>query len=191
MIALDQLEKEFQKHLKAPNLRLFLKPDWGSGQLGSKTLIRQQIETELPAQVKPEISELDKIPELKSGFLSISHCFDVGGFAYSTGLPLGFDVEITSRVTNSIINRVASPQELKSAPSAASLWTAKEAIFKSLRTFKQPQVVSQIETSWISSGVSQVEMFTLNKASDFTSRLGKGCVIHHRTHSYAIFLFHS
>lgn len=89
-----------------------------------------------------------------SGFSSISHTQDLGGYVF---LPMtesayadaiGLDIEIISRVTDPIVKRICkTEQEFKNAPSAAALWCAKEAAFKALRGADQPQVISEIEIS--------------------------------------------
>ena len=64
--------------------------------------------------------------------ISISHCPSLGGFIFSfdKGFFLGLDVELAYRLTDKLLSRISTKEELKMAPGAAFLWTAKEAGFK-------------------------------------------------------------
>ena len=64
--------------------------------------------------------------------ISISHCPILGGFIFSFDkrLSLGLDVELVYRLTDKLLSRISTKDELKAAPGAAFLWAAKEASFK-------------------------------------------------------------
>ncbi|MBE8221231.1 MAG: 4'-phosphopantetheinyl transferase superfamily protein [Bdellovibrionales bacterium] len=84
---------------------------------------------------------------------SISHCKSYGVFACSPrgacdNQFIGVDLELSSRVTKEIINRVSTQVEVFDAPSAENLWTAKEASFKSLTENKTQVLNDLIIHSW-------------------------------------------
>jgi 4'-phosphopantetheinyl transferase superfamily len=85
--------------------------------------------------------DLNQIPELPNGFVSISHCRSLGGYALSK-YPVGFDIEEAARVQWTFLERMWHPDDEK-GPSAALHWCAKEAAFKSMGA-QQPAVISQI-----------------------------------------------
>lgn len=88
-------------------------------------------------------------PETRGCFVSISHCPLAGGYAWITKpWQVGFDLEVSERVTHSIAERVSSPQELAKAPGPHFLWAAKEATFKSLLGPHQPDLMTQVTTQF-------------------------------------------
>jgi phosphopantetheinyl transferase (holo-ACP synthase) len=100
------------------------------------------------------LMNLSEPPTAPGWSISISHCPQAGGFCLvSHPAKVGFDIERLSRVTESIAKRIAySADELKSAPSPAHLWIAKEAVFKSFLTpnigaiqLRRPTTLSEIE----------------------------------------------
>ncbi len=64
--------------------------------------------------------------------ISISHCQTWAGFIFklATNLSLGLDIERVSRITKKLVGQISRLEEVKYAPSYASLWGAKEASFK-------------------------------------------------------------
>lgn len=84
---------------------------------------------------------------------SLSHCKSYGVFVCSPrgnndNQLVGVDLEISNRVTKEIISRVSTPVEIFEAPSAAHLWTAKEASFKSLTNNKTQLINDVLIHSW-------------------------------------------
>ena len=73
-------------------------------------------------------------PVHSQAVMSIAHCPFMGGFVFSfnTDISLGLDIEIADRVSDKVIHRIATAEEVQQAPSKALLWTAKEASFKCL-----------------------------------------------------------
>lgn len=179
-LSIEDVE-QLRKVLKLPTLEFILRPTWGS--LSSSH--RQEIHSHLEKR-KHEVHDICAS--------SISHCRSLGGFAFSAFAPdqkiqLGFDVEEDLRVTDEIARRICkSSEEFSVAPSAVSLWTAKEAAFKVLKGPLQPRVVSeielrdwnilssQIETVWIKSG----------QGSLFSSALG--VVLKKKPYTFAVFV---
>jgi hypothetical protein len=98
------------------------------------------------------LQDLSKTPDLQGLSISISHCKDAGGFVAAPRAlgQIGFDIEIASRVRPDLMLRMSSPAEMSMAPSAAHLWVAKEATFKSLLGASQPPILSSIRVrSWL------------------------------------------
>lgn len=85
--------------------------------------------------------------------VSLSHCKDYGVFICSPKLindkqDIGVDLEVSTRVSTGIINKISSPVEIFEAPSPAHLWTAKEASFKAV-TPNSTQIIGDIHIhSW-------------------------------------------
>jgi len=84
------------------------------------------------------IFDLAQRPIVLGVGLSISHCQSFGGYAVKlSGEPLGFDIEVSSRVSEKTVSRISSGEEVAGAPSFAHLWVAKEASFKCLDSDRQ------------------------------------------------------
>ena len=105
-------------------LRLDLSPDWSS--------LRENYRQNIHAAVNRRPAQT---------YFSISHCQKAGGFV-SAKRPIGFDVEVATRVRPEIIARVASVDECLATPTPALLWSAKEAAYKALP--EQPTTISEI-----------------------------------------------
>jgi hypothetical protein len=88
---------------------------------------------------------------LQRGFFSISHCPLFGGYVLQeaplVGRSIGFDLEQASRVSPEIVNRISTPSEMTDSPDPASLWTAKESLYKSLPDGIQPAAISGVRVS--------------------------------------------
>ena len=85
-------------------------------------------------------------PRLRGVAISISHCRNFAGFIFelSHHTTLGLDIEQKSRVTPKLTRYISSREELSLAPSAASLWGAKEATFKAIISPGRKVVLSDI-----------------------------------------------
>lgn len=118
--------------LNLPGLQLFTDPEFGSRQPDHRKRIREAIFANFPDS--PGVLDLGLLPELNGASVSISHTQTLGGYALSPGLTLiGFDLELTSRISSSQLQRVSRYQpESKASPGPEFLWTAKEASFKAV-----------------------------------------------------------
>lgn len=150
------LEQEFaQLKNLAPALQdvhLVTSVSWASDRPQYRLLLRQAIQSQLKVK-EDSMLNLEKLPELPNGFVSISHSQKVGGYVFSQKNKVGLDIESAARVSNKIVQRVSSDDELKLAPGPSHLWCAKEALFKSLRGDHQPQIISAVQFSqWNSLG---------------------------------------
>jgi 4'-phosphopantetheinyl transferase EntD len=129
-----------------------------------------------------EASDLSRVPVLSHGYVSVSHTTDLGGYAVGP-YPLGFDVELVSRVSVRAVARVSRfAEELARSPSAGHLWCAKEAAFKALYHFRQPNVLSALEIEW-----SGAEKFHLANGADFGVRRGSGQIFVRGPHLLAVY----
>ncbi len=126
------------------DLELVLSKNWAS----SIPEHRQQIRNALYQITNdPQILNLDFVPMMTTDHtLSISHNKDFGGYLIARGHTkrVGFDIELVSRCRPEMVLRVSSQEELQKAPSAAALWCAKEAVFKSLPIEQQPSSISAL-----------------------------------------------
>lgn len=124
---------------------------------------------------------------------SISHCRTLGGFAFTEFdsehiARIGFDVEEDDRVTEAVARRVCkSDHEFQSAPSAASLWAAKEAAFKSLKGQTQPKTVSQVELSHWQKLDSHIETALVTAPEFYSCSRIKGVVLKKSPFTLAFF----
>jgi phosphopantetheinyl transferase (holo-ACP synthase) len=155
-----------------------VRKSWGSENPNYRTEIRKGILEYLklhhPEQVADSIWDLDAPPILKSMFVSISHCNGMGGFVLCSK-SIGFDIEEKSRISEKIIERVSTPEELSSCPDFGLLWPAKEAIFKNSTEF---YTISHIQVSnW---------QLSQNGIYNFTSLSANGSAFLDQDHLYAI-----
>lgn len=159
--------------LSNSNLQIFAHQDWGSQNPQHRDLI------------KTKKSELN----LENRFHSVSHCEGLGVICISD-FPIGVDVELTARPTLKTVARMSSEAELSGAPSPASLWCAKEAAFKALKTFDQPSVISAITIGDWQNIDSQSETYRLRNSSDFKSPSeNSGICVRHEHFTISFFQF--
>ena len=168
------MEQLFQAALKEPSLKIFSANSWGASNPQHKELIYSALDQALQS--------------LNGYFSSVSHTTTEGGFALSS-CPIGFDIEITNRVTPEIVARISSPKELASAPDVASLWCAKEAAFKALKTFQQPKIVSQIEIQFDRNEYDRCTVFRVENEKDFGATGGLGAVYATSSLTYCVLIF--
>jgi hypothetical protein len=155
-----------------------IRPNWGSEHLNYRTEIRKGILEYLklnhPDQVADSVWDLDAPPVFDSLFVSISHCLGMGGFVLSSK-SLGFDIEDKTRITQKIIDRVSTEDELKACPEFELLWPAKEAIFKCSTEF---YTITHIQVvNWAPSQ---------NETHAFSSLSASGWAFTDSKHSYAL-----
>lgn len=179
LISAAEIEK-IRTLLGLPHLEVVLRPTWGSENLS----YRDEIHGELKKKMAKAYPFSDS---------SISHCRSMGGFAFTVYdsnhvIGLGFDLEEDSRVTPEIAQRVCKKEdEFSNAPSAASLWSAKEAAFKSLKGPKQPKVVSEIEITGWQKVDSQFETAFVKDPQAFGSSRIQGVLIKKAPYTFAFF----
>lgn len=176
-MALSSILLEFLK--KQPGFsdaQVFEKAAWGSQNPSHRTLMRE------------ELSALFSDSTLHT---SVSHC-EGSGIVVASRFPIGVDVEVSARVEDKVVARISSLEELKAAPNAAALWSAKEACFKALRSYEQPSVISKISVGAWQNIDSQTETYRLLNAEEFYSPSeNHGIVLFSEPFVYSFFVFHS
>lgn len=91
------------------------------------------------------ILDLKAPPGLQAANISISHCPLGSVITISKpSLKIGIDLEDSSRLTPSIIRRIAASDELTNSPNPQFLFPAKEATWKAFKNIDQPQVITSI-----------------------------------------------
>ena len=161
--------------------------EWGSHMPDSRVAIRQSIAHRLRVKDAADKSQLDNLsepPRLRDWSISISHTHNLGGWmAVKRPVQIGWDVELKSRIKNSIIERVCSARELEEALKPELLWGAKEAYFKALED-EQPLAITQLSiTGWRSIGANLTAWTGLGPRNgegyiiDFGEWLMAACVI--------------
>lgn len=129
----DIIQDDIQSYLKNGVFHADLRPEWGSENPNHRSAIREAIFNYLqqchPEEVQDSILDLQKLPTLKNLDVSITHSRGMGGFVVCSH-DVGVDVEEPSRITQRILERMCTPQELKEAPVKELLWAAKEAVLK-------------------------------------------------------------
>jgi len=92
------------------------------------------------------ILDLDRVPHCKGIGISVSHIESLGGFVLSEKYQdIGFDLEDPKRVTEAIVARMSSAEEVKNMPDPAKLWIAKESAFKAISAKLKAGILSEIE----------------------------------------------
>lgn len=119
-------------------LELNLDSKFNSNQTQHRQLIREDILKKFQSQLNSNeissIQNLDSFPVTEKIFFSISHNQELGGYSVCS-LKHGFDIELKSRISTPIIERVSTANELSIAPDIKFIWCAKEAAFKALSAF--------------------------------------------------------
>jgi hypothetical protein len=143
---------EIKKHCGLNTLDLVLSSDFSSSQSNYRQFIRQDVIQKYANKLSnaeiEDIQNLKIVPTAKNIFFSISHNERQGGYTASA-VRHGFDIEIKSRMTAPIIQRVSSAEEVASAPDLRFLWSAKEAVFKALGD--SSKVISELTIGhWVS-----------------------------------------
>ncbi len=178
MNATEKIQNFFQSNLGINDIFYTdLRSDWGDENPDYRLSIRkglfEYLKNNHPDEIADSVWDLETPPVLKSLFISISHSHGMGGFIVCTW-SVGLDIENTTRISEKIVERVSSEEELKSCPEFELLWPAKEAIFKCSTEF---YTISQIQIqSWQASQ---------NETYFFTSFTTVGCAFKDSKHSYA------
>ena len=174
----SRLESVFRTELTAPTLGLRLGVDWGQNSHDGRPRIRRAIASELGTT---SAIQLDQLPNDPTRSISISHTITMGGFAFVDRPSLiGFDLELETRVSSAIVTRVAQHHELKAAPSAGSLWSAKEAAYKATAAHFELSLISQIRIAqWhrSNSGHSFTAAYQFDETENIHRIQGLGLVI--------------
>ena len=170
----------FRKYLSLPHLDIHIHSDLGS-QINEHSKIIHAHLLEVKKRYPHSLAS------------SISHTKGLGGFCYvtnqsSASIGIGLDIEESARVRPEIIHRVRfNDEEINQMPSAGSLWTAKESVFKSLRGETQPIVVTSLHIGSWKRISSHIETFELINKSEFKVLTGLGMILQKNDYQIAIF----
>ena len=171
MIFTESELQEMARLLEVPSLSIQVRAIWGSINENHRELIRADLESQ------------------GSQLYSISHTENLGGYAIvpeSAALKIGFDVEQIARVTDAVARRVCEdPHEFLEAPSAAALWCAKEAGFKSLQGPDQPAVIPWV-TPYGWRHVSHYETFQIRCRQNLPGLKTRGLSFQKGDYQFAI-----
>lgn len=126
-------------------MKLYVSADWGSRNFGHRSSIRSAI---YERSGESSVLDLEFPPRLSRGFVSISHSPSFGGFLFGPS-PLGLDIEDREQIRPNVVARLADWEEFVLAPTAGHLWTAKEAIFKTLLGVRQPKTLAPVRVGWL------------------------------------------
>ncbi len=195
MIELETALADLKNILDCQSLEFFFRDTWSSQHTHHRKEMREFLIQKFHVQNSVDLNQLcnlDEIPSLHfiQKYLSISHCHDLGAIACANQ-PIGIDIEQTNRIQEKIVARMSTASELQNAPNPAHLWTAKEACFKALLSFQQPQVMSQIEITGWTEISRKLTTFRLNDHDRFLAPAGQGAVIQGENITFAIFKFHT
>ncbi len=178
----EQVER-IRQLLSVANLEIHLKREWGSRAPDHRESIH--------SEVKKKMAHAYPLSDS-----SISHCQSMGGFVFAQQeinqiFQIGFDIEEFSRIKPQVARRICqSDQEFEEAPSPASLWTAKEAAFKSLKGPHQPATVSELELAAWTQIDSQTETVKIKYPKKYSLHSALGLIIKKNEFSLAFFICH-
>lgn len=186
-----EIESITQSAVAESGLRLWYKPEWKQDQTEYRTEIRKFAANFFDqAKLKKEILDLSKplvrIDSPKPVYFSISHSTQAGILAQSR-IPLGVDLESFHRINPKVVQRISAANEVAEAPSPGHLWTAKEATFKSLIHFRQPQTLSQIEIFQWQQIQNDTYQFRLKDPEKFAVQFNAGFVFLNHSEALAVF----
>ena len=172
--------------------RLILDKNWGSKNANHRNDIRNCLAGNFAdhfsrAQLA-RLNDLTWVPEASDGHVSISHCEQLGGFAYSA-FKIGFDVEVITRISSRVLKRTAQEAEFAACPVPEFLWVAKEAGFKALSSYGPNLFIFDLECfDWQSHIENQVFSFRLKSQKTLDFGLNKGFIFSEGVCLFAVFL---
>ncbi len=163
MITRFKLPNQPVEGFDAESFDCFLSPRFGAKHTDHRLQLRTSLLGELQKlqldktyiQFKSDlVLSLNSLPYCKGIGISVSHIESLGGFVLSEKYQdIGFDLEDPKRVSQSIVARMSSAEEVKNMPTPAKLWTAKESAFKAISQKLKAEVLSEIEVcDWCEQG---------------------------------------
>lgn len=174
------------------NFRLILDKNWASKNQNHRNEIRnclvEKFTNHFSRAQLARLNDLTWIPEASDGHVSISHCEQLGGFAYSK-FKIGFDIEVITRISSRILKRTAAITEIEACPVPEFLWVAKEAGFKALSSGVTGLFLFDLECfDWQSHIENQVFSFRLKSKKTLDFGLNKGFIFSEGVCLFAVFL---
>ena len=200
--------KLFELIVKKHSLRLgcnlschLISFDQHSSSLEQRKKLREQLIQEIEKLWPNKLSMEQKTflltpgnpPQIPFASVSLSHCAVIGGFIISPSFQasIGFDLEQFGRAKKKIVLRIANKNELNQSPSPSTLWSAKEAAYKSLYPFQPHTYIKKIfifdwqsilydyyNNQGVSVGMNKapVEIYNYQFKIENKNIEGKGCV---------------
>lgn len=141
----ENILETFRRTLRLEDLDVFI----GDASPNPRPDLRKQL-VEILEQKKithnsQQLLDLNQIPRLSEGDVSLSHCPKFQGMMITQKTScIGFDIEDPDRVTTELALRVSDEVQLQSAPGPALLWVAKEAAFKAFSKSHGARLLSEI-----------------------------------------------
>lgn len=182
---LDQIRSQMQIDL----LDLNLSPLFNSNQNNYRQLIRDEISKNHKSDLNTEeilsIQNLDTYPKTSSVFFCISHNQELGGYSVAS-CKHGFDIELKSRISTAIVQRVSTEAELSSAPDSKFVWCAKEAAFKAL----SPTVITVADlevVDWQSQNETGLWAYRVTSKKTLDQTYNLGFLFQDNTQIYSIY----
>lgn len=178
-----------RKQVQLDLLELHLDSKFSSNQTHHRELIRDDIlrnyQTQLSSDEISSIQDLDSFPKTKKIFFSISHNQELGGYSVAS-LKHGFDIELKSRISPPIIQRISTAKELSMAPDLKFIWCAKEAAYKALSTFIT--TVSDFEVvDWRSQNETGLWTYRISSKKTLVQTHNIGFLFQDSTQIYSIY----
>ena len=170
---LERIRSVFQ----STEFHLILSEEFGlNNQRADKDTVSHRI------RIQDSIAKLGWPPP-ETGHVSISHTLGAGATLFHPDWQVGVDLEVSSRVQEKVVARVASSKELSLGMTPASLWVAKESAFKAVRNQGQPEVISAIE---IESFDPNFDCFSFSSPGPSSRIFGQGLLMKNERYSLGI-----
>lgn len=182
----EEVLRILRTNLGLPRLELVLKEEWSSKNPEFRQRIRESLlkaigtVSSVTEAQREELLDLMRVPSHPHVGISISHNQKCGGFVIDPdGNGMGLDAELIVRVKEKVVARAAKAREMAAAPSAADLWTAKEAALKCLNGIpEEPEVLSQVEIGeWQKKLGSKIALCRVVGVKDKAVDIARGCVL--------------
>ena len=189
MSFIEQCLNQIRLQMQIDLLELNLCTEFGAKQSNYRQLIRDDILRKYLSEFTPKeiqtIQDLDSFPKTEKIFLSISHNQELGGYSVTT-VKHGFDIELKSRISTSIVQRVSTENEFSNSPDLKFIWCAKEAAFKALSP--AVSVVSDFEVvDWQSQNETGLWSYRITSKKTLEQTHNIGFVFQDSTQIYSIY----
>lgn len=189
MISIEQCLNQIRSLIADDKLELNLSAEFSADKKHYRQLIRQDILKRFQSKLNSEeicsVEDLGSFPKTEKIFFSISHNQELGGYSVSSRKH-GFDIELYSRISAPIIQRVSAANELSIAPDIKFIWSAKEAAFKAL----SPSVltVSDLEVvDWQSQNETGLWTYRITSKKTLEQTHNIGFIFQDSTQIYSIY----
>lgn len=152
LVTIDsELLKTLRHLMKLDDLEIRIGPATENQRLDLRQQMVEFLKTKKIHFNKEGLLNLESIPTLDNGDISLSHCKGFQGLIWSTRSAfVGFDIEDIGRISEAIVLRVSDASQLQTAPSHSLLWVAKEAAFKVFSKEQGAKLLSDVRLDqWV------------------------------------------